>query len=301
MKLPTPKFRIAPTPSGFIHRGNAINFILTTALCAHYNGQLLLRIDDLDQTRFKPKYLNDLYEQLAFLLPKQWFEMAMDNCFFQSKRINRYQEVLKELEQNELLYACQCSRKKLNQVNKHYNINQYYGYCKDQKIDLNTTNVAWRIKTTSTTPSILTFNDKTIIQLEKEVGRDMVVRQKNKVPAYLLASICDDYDFHISHIVRGKDLLQSSFMQQSITSICKSINTISSEWAPRFCHHELIVNEDGQKLSKSAGSKSLRQITPTKETRSKLIDLCITILSNSPLKNDKPLIERLFSWKLIKY
>ena len=109
--------RIAPTPSGYLHAGNAVNFLLTAELARLHGGSLLLRIDDLDAERARPEYLDDIFHSLEWL-GIAWHEGPRDAADFQRNwsqrtRIGRYQVLLDQLRRGGHLYACTCSRKEL--------------------------------------------------------------------------------------------------------------------------------------------------------------------------------------------
>src|ERR1044072_4565705 len=107
--------RIAPTPSGFLHIGNAYNFLLTEAIVRKAGVVLHLRIDDLDALRFRREYLEDIFDSLAWLGiqyddgPKTIAEQEQQ--YSQQFRMSRYNEVLHLLVATGLVFACNCSRK----------------------------------------------------------------------------------------------------------------------------------------------------------------------------------------------
>jgi len=114
MSLSFQKTRIAPTPSGYLHLGNILSFVLTAGLARKTGASILLRIDDMDQERVRKEYLDDIFETLSFLnIP--WDEGARSTeehqqFFSQKLRQKNYQEALKKLESDNLLFACNCSR-----------------------------------------------------------------------------------------------------------------------------------------------------------------------------------------------
>src|ERR1700755_812419 len=108
------KTRIAPTPSGFLHLGNAYSFALTAALAEKYGAKILLRIDDLDRERVQKEYVQDIFDTLNFLeLP--WDEgprnvMELERDWSQIHRMGLYKEALDLLREEGDLFACNCSR-----------------------------------------------------------------------------------------------------------------------------------------------------------------------------------------------
>ena len=236
-----PRFRIAPTPSGYLHLGNGVNFVLTAALARVHAAELLLRIDDLDAARVREAYREDVAATLAWLLPGVPLAMTVR----QSERRARYDAVLGGLRQNGLLFACSCTRRQLAAVREAagVDINDYPGTCRDRGISLDADGVAWRMR---------------------ESG--VVVRQKDGAPSYQLASLTDDVDLGITHLVRGEDLRDSTSIQRVLAQAFIGV-VDGTDWPDfgrfggvRAYHHPLLTDAAGAKLSKSDGADSLRSV-----------------------------------------
>ena len=193
------KVRLAPTPSGFLHVGNALNFVFNALLAKLQNGRIVLRIDDMDSERCKPAYLQDIFDTLHWL-QIEWDEGPEDLKDFESHwsqrhRIKQYKSALHSLASKDLLYACAKSRKELSLFAPSYPPD-----LRTQGLHLEAEGVAWRIMTSDSLQP-----------------NDFVVRKKDGMPAYQLTSIVDDDLFKITHIVRGEDLQQSSDMQRILS------------------------------------------------------------------------------------
>jgi glutamyl-tRNA synthetase len=249
--------RIAPTPSGFLHIGNAYNFLLTEAIVRKANGRLRLRIDDLDALRLRREYLEDIFESLAWL-DIVYDEGPMnieeqDQQFSQRFRVTRYNEVLRSLVDTGLVFACNCSRKDLQQTTQD---GQYPGTCLSKNIPLDAPDVSWRIQTPKDA-SMVRFYDKIIGAQHMDlwdVQRHFVVRRRDGLPAYHVASLSDDADYGINTIVRGEDLLSSTGAQLYLAGLLRTHSFTNAT----LYHHPLLRDRQGGKLSKSAGSTSLR-------------------------------------------
>lgn len=231
------RLRFAPTPSGFLHIGNALNFVLNYLSARSTPGaRILLRIDDLDGERKRPEYLEDIFESL------NWLGLDYDDGprspedfeanWSQWRRMDLYHQVLDDLRTRDLLFGCRKSRKEL----------AAFGDCyppefRNQGIGLNEPDCSWRIKT-----------DAGLAM------SDFVVRRRDGIPAYQIASLADDLHFGITHVVRGHDLLPSTEAQIFLAQKLK----YQSFSAVRFLHHPLIKDGFGVKLSKSAGASSLK-------------------------------------------
>ncbi|MFZ6663448.1 glutamate--tRNA ligase family protein [Peijinzhouia sedimentorum] len=251
--------RIAPTPSGYLHLGNLLSFLQTWLIVRRHSGKLMLRIDDHDALRAKDEYLNDIFDSLSFLGidydigPRNLYELK--NEYSQHLRKHTYQEVIDRLKAQGNLYACTCSRKVISAENSY---GLYPRYCREKGITLNRPNVALRIRLPM--DLYITIKDD-ILTKEIEVQLfdvmpDFVVRRKDSLPAYQIASLVDDEIFGVNYIVRGKDLVESTAAQMYLSEMLYYNFHLSC----RFFHHELLRGEGELKLSKSAGAYSLFQM-----------------------------------------
>jgi glutamyl/glutaminyl-tRNA synthetase len=244
-RLPeAPRLRLAPTPSGFLHAGNAFNFVLNALLArARPGGRLLLRIDDLDADRTRPEYVQDVFDTL------QWLGISPDEGpsdivdfeknWSQHVRISLYEQAQARLRETGLLFACAKSRRALVPHG-----NTYPPEFRDQGLSLDTPHAAWRIQTPAGFPM-----------------PDFIVRRRDGIPAYQLASLVDDLHFGITHVVRGEDLADSTRAQQFLAA-CLGEDRFAKI---HFLHHPLLVDESGEKLSKSAGATALRSLREQSE------------------------------------
>lgn len=233
---PNCRLRFAPTPSGFLHIGNALNFTLNWFVARLDGGKILLRIDDLDADRKRPEYVADIFESLEWL-GLDWDEGPRSQEDFeknwsQHRRLTLYFKALEKLRDTGLLFACRKSRRDLAPFG-----GDYPPEFREQNLRLDGEDVAWRIETPSGFPL-----------------PDFVVRRRDGIPAYQLASLVDDLHFGVTHVVRGADLEASTQAQLYLAECLGETNFLKI----RFLHHPLITDEQGEKLSKSAGSTSLK-------------------------------------------
>ncbi len=247
--------RIAPTPSGYLHIGNAFSFLLTALHARKHSASILLRIDDIDDERKRPEYVNDIFTSLEWL-GIEWQEGPsgpedFEQNWSQHKRFDIYTEMLNRLREAQLLFACDCSRKKLASLEGHV----YPGTCQYKRISLDTPDVALRI--TVADREIVSFTDEEKGKVDFHLGSEtgsFIVRKRDGLPSYQVASLADDVHFRINYIVRGEDLLSSTAMQMYMAEKLK----IDSFHNSKFLHHKLEKDEQGHKLSKTAGSISLQ-------------------------------------------
>ena len=260
------KTRIAPTPSGYLHLGNVMSFAITWAMARKYNGTLVLRIDDIDNTRFRPEYLHDIFDTLHFMGidydegPRTPADFTQN--YSQHLRLSQYQALLDKLAAKGMVYACTCSRSQIMAISKD---GLYPLTCRNEAIPLDEPETAWRIRVPEGT--VIRFHDELVgdctVALAQEMP-DFVVRRKDQVPAYQIASLCDDLAMGINLIVRGEDLMLSTAAQ---LFLAHQAGEPAFEEV-QFIHHPIILTGEGNKLSKSDDALSITEmrkagLTPT--------------------------------------
>jgi glutamyl-tRNA synthetase len=250
--------RIAPTPSGFLHLGNAFSFLLTKALSEKTGAKILVRIDDLDRERYRTEFVQDIFDTLDFLEitidlgPKSVREFESE--WSQIHRMGLYQKALEDLRTTGNLFACDCSRKKIQQLDSS---GYYLGQCLDRRLSLDKPETAWRINTMESDFQTFTeYPDQKVAALIPQDTAFYIVRKKDRLPAYHLTSVVDDLHFGVDLIVRGKDLHSSTLAQ---LDLAKKLN-LDSFSNITFHHHPLIKGEKQEKLSKSEGATSVQYL-----------------------------------------
>lgn len=235
--------RIAPTPSGYLHLGNALSFAITVMLANRYGAKVFLRIDDLDSERVKPEYVVDIFDTLDFLeLP--WDEGPRNyddyrTAYSQHHRMGVYQGALSALRDRGIVFACECSRTTLMY---HHPQGLYTGTCKDKRLPLDALGYNWRIDTAiAHLPPMMQY---------------FVVRKKDGCPAYQLASLVDDVHYGVDLVVRGADLWASTLAQRYLAAVLG----YRSFLAATCYHHALLKTGNNEKLSKSAGATSIQYL-----------------------------------------
>ncbi|WP_276498734.1 glutamate--tRNA ligase family protein [Pontibacter litorisediminis] len=254
----TLKTRIAPTPSGYLHLGNALSFAITWALARQQNGTVVLRVDDLDNARFRPEYLQDIFDTLHFM-GLDYDEGPADaedflKGYSQHLRLPRYHALLQQLVEQGVVYACPCSRKQLAALpSSTCDLHT----CRHEQLPLHQSGIAWRIRIPEGTE--VTFQDQLLqtstVKLAEEMP-DFVVQRKEGIPAYQIASLADDLQMGINTIVRGEDLLSSTAAQLYLAQLlgAEAFTSIN------FVHHPLVADPEGGKLSKSHDSLSITEM-----------------------------------------
>jgi len=241
--------RIAPTPSGYLHIGNAANFLMTWLAVRLQNGRLLLRIDDLDKARCRESYVDDVFASL------EWLGIDIDEGpsgtgdFFarhsQTLRYDAYRDALERMRRNGApLFACGCSRKTLAGAER------YPGTCRDAALELIPSQTALRIAVPDNTAVAVGGGN---VRLDRVLG-DFVLWRKDDIPAYQLVSAVEDERAGVNLLVRGSDLYESSAAQLYLAPYLGAARFSDAA----FIHHGLVLRPDGSKFSKSDRDFSLR-------------------------------------------
>jgi glutamyl-Q tRNA(Asp) synthetase len=229
--------RFAPTPSGPLHLGSLLTALASWLDARQRGGVWLLRIDDLDRARCPPGTDGVILRQLeAHAL--QWDEAPR----YQSAHVAEYREALHRLERAQRLYACTCSRATLKQTALQGPEGPVYpGTCRSAGYPLGRGSVRARVPDRE-----LCFDDawqgRQCRRLASEVG-DFVVRRANGEIAYQLACAVDEPAQRISDVVRGADLLGSTFCQLWLQQEL-------GQAPPRYAHLPVLIDARGRKLSK---------------------------------------------------
>lgn len=258
----SPVLRYAPSPTGYLHVGNAFAALLTVARARRQGGRCLLRIEDLDVPRCPPWASAAIREDLtAFGLtfapctatPADVVAARdHDGVLVQSRRTAAYAQALRRLIDDDLVYACRCSRKDLQRAASAPHVGDdgppYPGTCRDLGLPLDAPDVALRLRM----DRLVARHGAPVVvdrlcgpypqDVVAEVG-DIIVRRKDGLFSYQLAVVVDDAAQGITEVTRGRDLLSSAPRQALL------------HWAlghapPAFAHLPLLVDDDGHRLSK---------------------------------------------------
>lgn len=251
------KTRIAPTPSGYLHIGNIRSFLLARQLADEMGASVLLRIDDLDRDRVEDMYIQDILDTLS-VLGINYEEgpadlQAFKDTWSQFHRLPLYNAALDKLAGKGHLFACVCSRADVRATPDGV----YPGTCRHKNIPLDTPNVTWRLRTSETLPLLVNvLGEAPVSAMLPGEMTDLVVRKRNGFPAYQLSSLVDDVHFGVDLVVRGADLWNSTLAQLYIARLLGYESFLGAH----FLHHPLIMDSDGEKMSKSAGATSIQYL-----------------------------------------
>ena len=247
--------RFAPSPTGYLHIGNLRTALFNFMIARQAGGEFILRIDDTDPVRSKPEYVDGIKRDL------EWLGLHWDRVEHQSARFERYAEVADQLRHKGLFYECfetplelDLKRKKQLNMGKPPVYDRSALALSDAEREALSIERAghWRFMLDQ---SRIEWTDGILgsISIDAASVSDPVLIRGDGQVLYTLASICDDTDMGITHVVRGSDHVTNTATQiQMIRAIGGTV--------PSFSHHSLLTGPKGEGLSKRLGSLALRDM-----------------------------------------
>jgi glutamyl-tRNA synthetase/glutamyl-Q tRNA(Asp) synthetase len=240
--------RFAPAPTGWLHLGHVRN-----AECVWGSGAgVLLRIEDHDRERCRPEYEAGILEDLA------WLGYEPDGPLVrQSERSAVYLDAVEALRQRGLVYACDCTRKQIEDRTSAAGLHtaelRYDGFCRDRAEPLGS-GAGWRVRME---PGVESFADARLGPQHQDPAAqcgDVLIRDRLGNWTYQFVASVDDYRQGIDLVIRGEDLLASTGRQIRLARL------LGRETPATFLHHALIMKSADEKLSKSDGDTGVRDL-----------------------------------------
>jgi glutamyl-Q tRNA(Asp) synthetase len=266
MATTPPVFRFAPSPNGYLHLGHALSALLNADMARAAGGRLLLRIEDIDAARCRPEYEAAIYEDLAWL-GIAWEEPVRR----QSEHYDGYRAALASLEALGLVYPSFESRAEIAALvaarepwpRDPDGAPLYPGDAKampaaerKRRMDAGEP-YALRLDTPAAMARAgsltWTETDQGLVVADATAWGDVILARKDTPTSYHLAVVVDDAAQGVTDVVRGRDLFHA-------TSVHRLLQTLLDLPGPRYRHHRLILDADGNKLSKSTAATGLREL-----------------------------------------
>ncbi len=245
------KTRFAPSPTGFLHVGGARTALYSWLYAQHNNGEFVLRIEDTDIERSTQEAIDAIMEGM------EWLGLKWDEGpYFQTKRFDRYKELIQKLVDEGHAYRCYCTTEELDsmreeQMAKGENA-RYTGIWRnrtDYPVDQ-----AYVIRFKNPQEGTVVFDDQIRgrIEFANTELDDLIILRSDGSPTYNFCVVVDDWDMGISHVVRGED---------HINNTPRQINILKALGAPvpDYAHVAMILGDDGAKLSKRHGAVGVMQ------------------------------------------
>ena len=240
------KSRFAPSTTGEAHPGTLLSALLVWLDAKKRGGAALLRLEDIDTTRVKREWSEQMVEALA------WFGLRWDETIVQSARTPRHEAALDRLAEQGRLYTCTCSRAQRSGGRRAPDGGwAYENTCRRQPLPPGgwraVGDVAVRVRLPDERIELIDEGGLVLSQTPAiELGDPIVVRRDRAV-AYQLAVVVDDADEGITDVVRGRDIAPSTATQVLLQRLL-GVPT------PRYRHHFLLLEPAGEKLAKLHGS-----------------------------------------------
>ena len=258
--------RFAPSPTGPLHLGHAYSALYGHRLAEAKNGLWLLRIDDLDHSRSKPEWTQQIFDDL------RWLGLAWpEPVRFQSQETASYQTALDALARAGVIYPCCCNRADIAQAAAapQEGVPEfgpdgriYPGTCRHRSLSQAGVGDALRLNMRKAVKALqkpVTYeefgtqlSERITLKPEALIAQvgDVVLRRKDQGAAYHLAVVIDDDAQNITDVVRGPDL-------SAATQIHVVLQQLLNIQTPRYHHHALIRDKTGKRLAKRSDSEAL--------------------------------------------
>jgi glutamyl-tRNA synthetase len=267
--------RLAPSPTGAQHVGNARTYLLAWLSIRSRGGRVILRIEDIDSPRVKAGAAQQVTDDLRWL-GLDWDEGpdvgGANGPYVQTQRIDLYHEALNRLRAGERVYPCICTRSDIESAASAPHIEHegpiYPGTCAGRVAadaeSLGDKPFAWRFRVSD---QVRTFMDEIAgpqqCPVKTSLG-DFVIGKSDGSPSYQLAVVVDDHAMGVTEVLRGDDLLPSAFRQLELYDVFG--------WQPpTFAHMPLVVGPDGRRLAKRHGDTRLATLRQQGVTAEQLI------------------------------
>lgn len=293
------KTRFAPSPTGYIHVGNCRTLLVNWLFTRAHKGTFLLRLDDTDLERSEKKY------EIALLEDLKWLGLDYDDYFKQSDRMARYAEVAEKLKKSGDLYPCYETPEELEFKRKRqaaqglppiYDRSSLH-LTSQQKQDYEAQGRKphWRFLMKDES---IEWNDmvRGPLHFEGKHLSDPVLIREDGVILYTFASVVDDMDTEITHIIRGEDHITNTAVQcQLLKALGLDKNAIT------FGHLSLLQSAEGNQLSKRLGTESIRDFRDKGILPMAVNSLLARIGSSDPVQPIQTLDELLRSFDIKKF
>ncbi len=243
--------RFAPSPTGYLHVGGARTALYSWLHARKHGGAFILRIEDTDLERSTAESVNAILEGMT------WLGLEYDEGpFYQTQHFERYRAVIKHLLETGNAYHCYCSKERLEQLRAgqmaHKEKPRYDHHCRNLSTPPADIAPVVRFKTPLDGDVVVHDQIKGAVIFNNSELDDLIIARSDGTPTYNFTVAVDDWDMHVTHVIRGDDHLNNTPRQ---------INILQALGAPLplYAHVPMILGPDGQRLSKRHGAVSVMQ------------------------------------------
>ncbi|MDI6603593.1 MAG: glutamate--tRNA ligase [Thermoanaerobacteraceae bacterium] len=251
------RVRFAPSPTGNLHIGGARTALFNWLFARHNEGCLILRVDDTDIERSTEKSMEAILDGL------KWLGLDWDEGpFYQAQRLERYREYAQQLLNEGKAYYCFCSKEELDEMRKKAQKDgrpsMYSGKCRDLKQEMNEKYLeegkkpVIRLKVPRVGKTVVHDIIRGNVEFENSTFDDFIIMKSDNMPTYNFATVIDDYEFKISHVIRAEEHLSNTPKQILIYEALEFK-------LPEFAHVSMVLAPDRSKLSKRHGATSVQE------------------------------------------
>ena len=245
----TPRYRFAPSPTGFFHVGGARTALYNWALTLREGGTFVLRIEDTDESRNEPQWTQGIIDALAWLGINN-NHPQFEGPYFQSANAQAHIDAAMKLYAEGKAYFCDLTGEQVQERAKASGKPGYDGYSRDRGLEPGPGRVLrFRVPAGETVVHDLVRGE---VKFDNATIEDFVLLRGNGTPMFLLANVVDDQIMNITHVVRAEEHLPNTPKQQMIWN---ALNVAPPTWA----HVPVLVNEQRKKLSKRRDKVAVEQ------------------------------------------
>jgi glutamyl-tRNA synthetase len=247
----TVRTRFPPSPTGSLHIGGARTALFNWLFTRRHQGRMVLRIEDTDRERSTEASVQAIFDGLA------WLDLDYDEGpFYQTRRLDRYDEVIRKLLDEGRAYQCYCSREELEQMREQQRAQglkpRYDGRCRERTEPVPGVSPVVRFKNPREGDVVIDDVIRGRIVISNGELDDLIIARSDGTPTYNLTVVVDDVDMEITHVIRGDD---------HINNTPRQINIIKALGAPLpvYAHVPMILGSDGKRMSKRHGAVSVTE------------------------------------------
>jgi glutamyl-tRNA synthetase len=243
--------RFAPSPTGMLHVGGVRTALFSWLYAKHSGGKFILRVEDTDRERSTDEAVKVILEGMA------WLSLDADEGpYYQTKRFDRYREVIQQMLAAGTAYHCYCTKQELDQMREQQIARKekprYTGLCRDRKEPRPGVDPVVRFRNPVDGAVIVNDLVHGPVRFQNVELDDLIIARSDGTPTYNFCVVVDDKDMGITHVIRGDDHLNNTPRQMNMLQALGAT-------PPAYAHVPMILGPDGAKLSKRHGAVSVLQ------------------------------------------